>query len=238
MLGKGTLGIELESYRRAVHCGTEGTAGARGSLSHGIHGQEVEPICGKLPGPPPVAHFLYQDSTSYRFHNRPSCATCWELRVQTGEPVGTFHCHTSSPGPLMTQAEGDKKQSYCLRDRALTHISIGIWDLLKVCVSSGLADGNRQGAFSAAGNIKVRSGAQAFSSLGISMYKSVEGRAVHKLANIQDTGSRLGSREKLECFGYRGFAFQIQSVGLGTFSGMGPVMSSRTCLEPHSEGLG
>lgn len=138
----------------------------------------------------------------------------------------------------MTQAEGDKKQSHCLRDRALTHISIGIWDLLKACVSSGLADGNRQGAFSAAGNIKVRSGAQAFSSLGISMYKSVEGRAVHKLANIQDTGSRLGSREKLECLGYRGFVFQIQSVGLGTFSGMGPVMSSRPCLEPHSEGLG
>lgn len=63
LLGKGTLGIELESYRRAVRCGTEGTAGARGSLSHCIHGQEVEPICGKLPDTPPVAHFLYQDST-------------------------------------------------------------------------------------------------------------------------------------------------------------------------------
>lgn len=39
------------------------------------------------------------------------------------------------------------------------------------------------------------------SSLDISMYKSVGGRAVHKLANIQDTGSRLGCSRKLERLG-------------------------------------
>lgn len=89
------------------------------------------------------------------------------------------------------------------RDRVLTHISIGLWDLLEAGVSSGLADGNRQEAFSAAGNIKVRPGAWAVSSLGISMYKSVEGRAVHKLANIQDIRSRLGSSGKLGCLRFR-----------------------------------
>lgn len=44
----------------------------------------------------------------------------------------------------------------------------------------------------------MRPGTQAVSSPDISMYKSVEGRAVYKLATIQDTQSRLGCSGKLE----------------------------------------